>query len=432
MKRKLSRFAVPLMLSLTVALYACGPAEAEPAAGSLVLWEDGPTGQGIAVTSSATGAVGARLPYGALDRVRSLLYAAVPATEGASTTVQVYALPRGGLVRSTNLAGDFMLADQSALSFDGRFLVLQERFAPQPGAGYEHQESTFAVLETDLLSDPVMVTLQGRFELDALSAGGDNLYLINYLPPYGSGSYQVRVYDLKAGQLLPQAVTEGLDRVKQIVPTMSGTVLQQVVSPEGKWVYSLYLNREHGPFIHALDTSSRSSYCIFLPVEHKEDLSLQAFWSLALSSDGTRLYAANGALGVVQEHDTGTRANRTGGFDSVNKNGGATGPEQQPIGNSSGRVAPTFGAALSAEDRILYVLGTRELHIVDTGSLRPVRVVSLDKAAQGMSLSRDGSALYVITRGPEPQVLVVDTSSGVTVRTLNVRATNALAVLTSL
>ena len=394
----------------------------------LILWNvDGQETQSLAVIDAATGGLRTRLPYGVLNRDRSLLYAATSTGDGTATTVRVLDIPSGKVLRSATLEGSFELTGETALSPDERLLVLSRQLTLDRGE-YERTpagESTFAVLETSLDKEPRIISLPGSFEVDALYARGDSLYLIEHLQPADSGNYQVRVYDLDKGKLLPEVLGDGL---KQVVSTMSGTSLQQVISSDGRWAYSLYLNQEHGPFIHALNMAERWSYCIFLPDLEKDDLSRQLFWSIALSSDGQRLYAANGALGILREYDLAEVLNSTGSLQWIDRLiQEETGQLTEQTANGQG--IPHNGISLSPDDRFLYILGGRGICLVEAETLQLMGYFPLDREVRDLAVSRDGSLLYATTSDSTGDILVVDTTTGKIIRTLRGEKMHPLVIL---
>lgn len=84
---------------------------------------------------------------------------------------------------------------------------------------------------------------------------------------------------------------------------MVGQAWSGVASPNGRWLLTLYLNTGHNhAFIHALDLVRSKPNCISLPSgEHRLDALKR--YTLTLSPDGRKLFAANPALGVVAEID---------------------------------------------------------------------------------------------------------------------------------
>ncbi|HYM63081.1 MAG TPA: hypothetical protein VES61_00215 [Gaiellaceae bacterium] len=193
----------------------------------------------------------------------------------------------GGRVLDRNaLRGRFTIPavalDGSAdgLSADGRTLVLI-----RPRVRFPRAESAFAILGAERLRVRERLTLRGDFSFDALSPDGSLLYLIEYLSPRDPTRYQVRVYDLDAGRLLPDPVVDPNESADE----MRGYPLTRVTSPDGRWAYTLYDgNREH-PFVHALDTTNRKAHCI----------DLDALVGLDLADVGLNLGAGGRTLTVL-------------------------------------------------------------------------------------------------------------------------------------
>jgi hypothetical protein len=140
--------------------------------------------------------------------------------------------------------------------------------------------------------------LDGNFSFDALSDSGQALYLIEHLPPEWPDQYQVRRYDLQAAALDTRIIADKR-RAPQL---MEGTRHAMIASRDGAWLYGVYLNPHHGPFIHALNLNDAYAFCIFLSPQFKDDWEKQRFWAIMMSEDGA-LYAVNGALGIVAEVD---------------------------------------------------------------------------------------------------------------------------------
>ncbi len=105
-----------------------------------------------------------------------------------------------------------------------------------------------------------MVTLKGDFSFDAISPDGRLLYLVQYLSPRDPTRYLVRLYDLRAGRLLPEPIIDP----REVGDVMRGTPITRASSPDGRWAYTLYDGAGAHPFIHALDTTGRTARCIDL------------------------------------------------------------------------------------------------------------------------------------------------------------------------
>jgi len=176
----------------------------------------------------------------------------------------------GGRVLDRNaLRGRFTIPavalDGSAdgLSADGRTLVLI-----RPRVRFPRAETAFAILGAQGLRVRTIVTLRGDFSFDALSPDGSLLYLIEYLSPQDPTRYQVRVYNLDAGRLLPDPVVDPNESADE----MRGYPLTRATSPDGRWAYTLYDGNGEHPFVHALDTTNRKAHCIDLDAVAPFDL----------------------------------------------------------------------------------------------------------------------------------------------------------------
>jgi hypothetical protein len=143
------------------------------------------------------------------------------------------------------------------LSGDGRTLVLGEAAVGGPPL---RPNSSFAVVDLRRFSVQATVRLHGDFVFDALSPGGQMLYLIEHVSSQDPTKYQVRAYDLGAQRLLPQVVVDK----RSWEGVMQGVPLTRVSTANGRWDYTLYGGGSH-PFIHALDTQRVNAVCIDLP-----------------------------------------------------------------------------------------------------------------------------------------------------------------------
>jgi hypothetical protein len=144
------------------------------------------------------------------------------------------------------------------LSTNGRVLVLSDNVQP---TGTLRSRSRFAVVDTKTLSVSRLVSLPGDFSFDALSPQGKTLFLIDHVSKQDVTKYQVRAYDLGAGRLLPRVIADKTQKGW----VMSGMPVTRATSEDGRWVYTLYQQSENYPFIHALNTVSKTAICIGLP-----------------------------------------------------------------------------------------------------------------------------------------------------------------------
>jgi hypothetical protein len=144
------------------------------------------------------------------------------------------------------------------LSADGHTLVLGQ---PYSGDGRLQTTSSFTVLATKPLRVVRTITLRGDFGFDALAPHAQTLYLIQHVSQQDVSKYRVRAYDLASGKLLARVMADKSQRSW----LMSGYPVARTASADGRWVYTFYANSENYPFVHALDTTSRTAVCIGVP-----------------------------------------------------------------------------------------------------------------------------------------------------------------------
>ena len=172
------------------------------------------------------------------------------------------------ILRYRTLPGDYGIPgaayDGSAtgLSADGRTLVLAQFAA-------SWNRTRLLPVDTHRYLRPLRpIVLAGFYTVDAISPDGSRLYLIHYRRPQRSVvDYEVRAYDLRARRLLPGAIVDPREPDEK----MQGQPVTRLVSPDGRWAYTLYSRGPEKPFIHALDTSGRTAACVDLPLNANLD-----------------------------------------------------------------------------------------------------------------------------------------------------------------
>jgi hypothetical protein len=142
------------------------------------------------------------------------------------------------------------------LSSDGRTLVLADI-----SNVYPRTDSRFVILNARTLRMRYAIHLEGDFEFDAISPNGKRLYLIQHRNVLDQQHYVVRAYDVQSRRLLPGRVA---DRTQKGW-VMEGYPVSRAISPDGRWVYTLYGNPKGFPFVHALDTVRGVAHCVGLP-----------------------------------------------------------------------------------------------------------------------------------------------------------------------
>lgn len=140
-------------------------------------------------------------------------------------------------------------------------------------------ESTIVV--RDQLTDTSRtLTLERNLDPEAFSPDGATLYAIDHRPAANPVAYRVSTVDIAAG-----TVGETLGPLKEpLVDEMRGSGRQQVWSPFGDQLYTLYIRQyhqhvvaghddthDHGPasavdaFVHVLDVATDWALCVDLP-----------------------------------------------------------------------------------------------------------------------------------------------------------------------
>ena len=250
---------------------------------------EGTAGEPLLSIDAATGAVGAHLPIGVPDQRWSTLYTT---TSGpGTTTVRALDVRTGAELRHQELAGDFALPQvvpgDLPDGLAGDRLVLVDRTAG-PSA------SQFAILDTSFASPPAFVTLDGRFDFDAVGPNRQYLFLIEHLGT-GTGHYQVRAYDLFGGALLPGAIVDK----REIGEQMEGQPVARAIATDEAWAWTVYAREDGSAFIHQLDTATGIAFCVDLPDELRATTSADlGAWRMATTgTEGG--YVANGRLGFL-------------------------------------------------------------------------------------------------------------------------------------
>jgi hypothetical protein len=292
----------------------------------------------------------------------------------ANVQLRVVDTATGAIVRALTVPA---WVSEARLSSNGRWLALVARPDARVAA------TRFQVRDAELAAAPIDVELPGAFAFDGLSGDGQRLYVLQLKR---DGSYQVKLYDLAAHRLAPDAIVDKTDAST----VMSGAPVNSLTTADGQEQLTLYeRDSRDQAFVHVLPVgvSIPFAYCVDLPAPG-------AGWTLAAGPDGRRFYAAN----------------MTSGWLVMLRAGGLAPPEV-----SSGRlVAGTswFGpardaeakedpqrtaAAVSADGRTLFAGGGESVMRIDAASLRAGGVASLG-SEQVLSLATGRSGwLYATT-----------------------------------
>ena len=356
------------------------------------------TTQVVAVIDSRSHAVDRRLPLGTPSQDWTHLYSIV-----SSSLVDTD--PQTGGTRNTlALGGSYELPAAAAngmpggLSANGIWLVVQS---------YDGSATRMLVINTETWQISQRVSLQGRFHFDAISDDGDRLYLIQYL---NGKEYYVRMYNVADNQLDANIVVDKSDGNQ----AMTGLRLSGVPAPDGSMLFSMYVRESESPFIHALNLSGPFAFCLDLPGGGYTQGKPAMQWSLAMRRDGARLYAINGATGVVAEVDTTNQYS----------------PQILRTGHISASASGAIGAGatvISPDGRTLVTAGSSGLVWVDTSTLKP-RLTSLSEwHVWSLALSSDGKALYAMTESG--QIAEISMASGAVTSRFDTNAGKPMALM---
>jgi hypothetical protein len=268
------------------------------------------------------------------------------------------------------------------LSQDGRWLVLQAFDVTDnalPSATH------LLLVDTSYKKSAKRFDLPGDFQFDAVSNDGQRIYLIEYL---SSNSYRVRDFIIGSGQLDPNVVFDKTDGNA----AMAGLRLSGVASRDGQWLYSVYIREHQGAFIHALNLEGNIAICIDLPGSGYASSEDGFHWALAMSADGSHLYAANGAMGVVADVDT------RNGFPDL-KRTVKIGTPAQSASLIQGVEAKGFGAngaVLTPDGRTLVTSGANGVMWIDTDTLHVTDRQLTSWTVRSVALSPNGDNLYAV------------------------------------
>lgn len=384
----------------------------------------GTTTNRLSVVDARSGTRLQDLPLGVSTPDWSILYTTQWDLE--QTIVRALNLLTGQAIRETSVNGRYSLPAAgiagtfSGLSPNSKWLVLETK------PGYEvdatnasHARSHLAVLDTAFTQPAKRIELDGNFAFDALSNDGSALYLIETLPPRNGIytpdlGYKVRLYDLTTNALQPGVVVDKT----AIAETMSGTRQSSVISPDGQWVYSLYLNQAKGPFIHMLNLNGRYAICVFLPTTGKEDYDKLLLWSLVQTADGRSLYAVNGALGIVAEVDPAqlsVRRSVTIPLTAASQPSLIARVGAWLMPSASAKRILIGGAALTPDGRTLFIIAENGLIAVNTPDLTVRGRYLTGLPLYSVTVSPDGLRLYAVS-GEKDKLLLLDATTGTMIR----------------
>jgi hypothetical protein len=300
------------------------------------------------------------------------IYVSASRSRRAVTFVRTYNARTGRELSRRRLDGrGWTIAGVSA---NGRYIAVLDAF--------ERRGFTRILVLSRSTGDRVrFALLRGNYDVDAVSNDGERLFLIQYL----RNGYLIRLYDAARMALTPKVLTEDGE-------PMQGLAWDAVASPNGRYLFTLYLRGDGAAEIHTLDLHRGTAICIHLPGGDATGIEQYA---LALSPDGRALYAANPLLGVVATVDPAKR--RVAKVVHFRVAGAPSSPSQLAAVSHGGRtVYFTSGAAVFRYDAAFGVV---------RGPYTLGRFV-----AAGLAFTPDDRRLLVVRS--DGRVLWLDAASG--------------------
>jgi hypothetical protein len=388
---------VGALVCLGILVAACGTMPGGPrVAGGYKLYEavTSHNAQLVSVIDSRSQSAERRLPLGVASSDWKHLYSIVGSSlvdtdPQTGTTQNAILLPGSYQLPSATITGV-----PGGTSPDGRWVVVESFEGPANGV-----PTATHMLMIDTAASKVMhrVNLNGYFHFDAVSNDGLRLYLIQYL---NGKEYYVRLYDVSAGALDANIVVDKSDGNQ----AMAGIRLSGLASPDGHWLFSMYVRENESPFIHALSLDGPFAFCLDLPGNGYATSEAEMHWSLAMNRAGSLLYAVNGATGVVAEIDISAQYNP-----QVKRTAKIPGGRSAKAGSNA--------AVLSPDGKTLVTAGATGIEWIDTASLAARMSALGDWHVWSLGLSPDGSMIYAV--GDNGHIAEVAMASGGVVHTFD-------------
>jgi hypothetical protein len=216
-----------------------------------------------------------------------------------------------------------------------------------------------------------------NWAFDALS--GHTLYLLHYL----AAGYEIRRYDLVAQQFDPKPLKD-----PKGASTIWGTAWERVASPDGRYLFTLYLGPDGGAMVHQLDLRTSAARCIDLP--GSGSFNKGTTWAMEISPNGKTLWAVSPGFGRVVGIDVGKRSVRV----AFRFKGVSFGVNSAPLSSVSAISPDGARIAVGAGGRIFYVsLGHRTV------------VEGAPHSAIALGYAPDATTLWVMDKGEQVTAL---------------------------
>jgi hypothetical protein len=383
-----SRVAVPVIgvAVLSLVLSACGSAgdnagqslardqtpSTQPTAEDLNTVLILASRQGTVSVRPATGAVPFRAPYGVAAPDSSTVVQAQPITTG---TRVVSSDPRTGVPRwSHDVKGTRKVR---VVAPGGRFVALVDGSLTFPSSA-----RTSTTIDIATAAGTRALRLAGNLDPEAFSTNGRYLYVLDFLPAMNPTRYSVRRVDLQTLRI------EGVpDREGGVREPMPGYARTQLMSPDGKQLYTFYASPEpvhdgdetYHAWVHVLNLAEGWAHCVDLDEKIGEGGNANA--GLAVSPDGSRLFVTDGVAHAVAAIDTSTLEVVRTRFLPTLQNADAT------------AITATDGHTVFVRNR----LGGISAVDAQTLALQP-EAISDSEGITGLRMNAAGTTLYLLSQ----------------------------------
>ena len=372
--------AALICLLVLTACVAAGPGPRPTASDKLYEAVDAGALPGLAVVDAASKTTARRLALGVPSPDWKHVYS-ILGTSLVDTDPQT-----GALQNSAQLGDSYRLPAATAggvpggLSPNGRWLIVESSGA---------QHSRMLIIDVTTFKVVERIELAGDFEFDAINDRGSSLYLIQRV---GVSDYHVRLYDVPAAALDPEFVVDKNDGDE----AMSGLRLSGVATRDHEWLLSIYAREHKPPFIHALSLDGPFALCLDLPGTGYLDDPREMDWSLAMSPDGSTVYAVNPATGLIAVLST-----RLGDAPNIVRT------SHIGVAQGGGAVRGANSAVVAGD--ALIAGGPAGLVWIDTSTLRAVRSTVPGWQIVSVGLSTDGKQAYAVSE--QGRIAVVSVAS---------------------
>ncbi|HEY8657011.1 MAG TPA: hypothetical protein VIN34_09795 [Candidatus Limnocylindria bacterium] len=344
---------------------------------------------------------------------------------GTTTAIHLTDLASGRELRSFTVEGDLRpagdpasfspLAGDGRLTGDGHHLALMN--TPYKLDGDWVTKLVVVNTETGAIESSAEFRGQRTYGFVTFAPDGRSLFL----EQYGDGATRTRAFDIASGTLVDPS-GEGL--------VTTGFRTAAVLSADRRWLFRLDAGspttnctstdgpactpNSRPPYLVALDLATRRATQLTLPAAQASgEFEQYMLWSLAIAPDGSTLYAANPALGVIDEIDARTMSLRRTAAISVARRGGdlLTTVGQLFFGIADAKRYLIGGATLSPDGRTLYAAARDGLAVIDTASLGARTVWQKAHQFDTLRLSSDGRRLYAMDNSAG-RLVMIDASTG--------------------